>query len=181
MYRRPRQGREGGRAEIRRCCQSAVYLSSGACFDAGYDGYGGSIRSQRDQQTAEGLAKESGDKRFAYDSYRRFIQMARSVLGVEHHHFEDVIEAKKLDSGINLDTQLKAEDGTRSSPNTRRWSSASSASLSPRTRKSSFGDRRGVRLVDESARGSPTAGFMRYRRTGTAVNVQAMVFGNSGR
>ena len=62
-------------------------------------------------QTVEGLAKESGDKRFAYDSYRRFIQMyGQVVLGVEHHHFEDVIEAKKLDSGINLDTQLKAED-----------------------------------------------------------------------
>ena len=41
--------------------------------------------------TVEGLAKASGDKRFAYDSYRRFIQMyGQVVLGVEHHHFEDV-------------------------------------------------------------------------------------------
>src|SRR5579863_9714580 len=62
-------------------------------------------------QTVEGLAQRSGDPRFAYDSYRRFIQMyGQVVLGVDHHHFEDVIEAKKLDSGINLDTQLKAED-----------------------------------------------------------------------
>src|SRR3974390_319248 len=62
-------------------------------------------------KTVEGLAKKSGDARFAYDSYRRFIQMyGQVVLGVEHHHFEDVIEAHKLDSGVTLDTQLKAED-----------------------------------------------------------------------
>ena len=49
--------------------------------------------------TVEGLAKLSGDARFAYDSYRRFIQMYSAVvLGVEHHHFEDILESQKHDS-----------------------------------------------------------------------------------
>ena len=61
--------------------------------------------------TVLGLAKKSGDERFAYDSYRRFIQMyGQVVLGVEHHHFEEVIENAKLESGITLDTQLTAAD-----------------------------------------------------------------------
>src|SRR6266404_5446280 len=61
--------------------------------------------------TAAGLAKQSGDARFAYDSYRRFIQMYSAVvLGVEHHHFEELIELHKEDRGVTLDTELGAED-----------------------------------------------------------------------
>src|SRR5262245_22814759 len=48
--------------------------------------------------TVEGLAKESGDPRFAYDSYRRFLQMyGQVVLGIEHHHFEELIENHKIE------------------------------------------------------------------------------------
>ena len=48
--------------------------------------------------TVQGLVKRSGDARFAYDSYRRFIQMyGNVVLGVEHHHFEDILENVKRD------------------------------------------------------------------------------------
>src|SRR6201992_3243838 len=58
-------------------------------------------------QTAAGLAKQSGDERFAYDSYRRFIQMyGQVVLGIEHHHFEELIENHKFDTGQTLDTDL---------------------------------------------------------------------------
>src|SRR5467141_1576718 len=57
-----------------------------------------------------GLARKSGDERFAYDSYRRFIQMyGQVVLGIENH-FEELIENHKLDSGVSLDTELSAED-----------------------------------------------------------------------
>ena len=134
-------------------------------------------------QTVEGLATASGDKRFAYDSYRRFIQMyGQVVLGVEHHHFEDVIEAKKLDSGINLDTQLKAEDWREvigeykalverelgkpfpQDPQEQLWGAIGAV----------FGSWMNQRAIT-------------YRRLheipadwGTAVNVQAMVFGNMG-
>src|SRR5882724_9433378 len=61
--------------------------------------------------TAAGLAEQSGDARFAYDSYRRFIQMYSAVvLGVEHHHFEELIELHKEDRGVTLDTELGADD-----------------------------------------------------------------------
>ena len=61
--------------------------------------------------TVEGLARQSGDARFAYDSYRRFIQMyADVVLGVDYHHFSDLLEEYKEDNGLTLDTELGAED-----------------------------------------------------------------------
>src|SRR5271165_3925979 len=62
-------------------------------------------------RAVEGLARQSGDERFAYDSYRRFIQMyGQVVLGIEHHHFEELIENHKFDTGQTLDTELSAED-----------------------------------------------------------------------
>src|ERR1700761_7472366 len=55
------------------------------------------------------LAKTSGDERFAYDSYRRFIQMySNVVLEVDHHNFEDILEAFKERKGFSLDTDLSA-------------------------------------------------------------------------
>jgi len=60
--------------------------------------------------TVAGLAQRSKDERFAYDSYRRFIQMyGQVVLGVEHHHFEELLENHKLETGATLDTELTAE------------------------------------------------------------------------
>ena len=62
-------------------------------------------------ETVEGLARQSGDERFAYDSYRRFLQMyGQVVLGIEHHHFEQLIEDHKNEIGASLDTELAAED-----------------------------------------------------------------------
>ena len=61
--------------------------------------------------TVEGLVRDSGDERFAYDSYRRFIQMYGDVvLGVDHHHFEDLLEDHKADRGVDPDTELEASD-----------------------------------------------------------------------
>jgi pyruvate,orthophosphate dikinase len=134
-------------------------------------------------KTVEGLAKKSGDARFAYDSYRRFIQMyGQVVLGVEHHHFEDVIEAHKLDSGVTLDTQLKAAD----------WQSviAEYMALVERQLGKPFPQDPQEQLW--GAIGAVFGSWMNqraitYRRLheipadwGTAVNVQAMVFGNMG-
>ena len=62
-------------------------------------------------QTVEALAELSGDRRFAYDSYRRFITMYSDVvLGFEHHHFEDILDTFKDGQGYSLDTDLSAED-----------------------------------------------------------------------
>ena len=134
-------------------------------------------------KTVEGLSKKSGDQRFAYDSYRRFIQMyGQVVLGVEHHHFEDVIENRKLDTGVTLDTQLTADD----------WQNviAEYKELVKRELGRDF-----PQDPQEQLWGAIGAVFgswmnqraMTYRRLhdiptdwGTAVNVQAMVFGNMG-
>uniref|UniRef100_UPI0025CE1952 PEP/pyruvate-binding domain-containing protein n=1 Tax=Brevundimonas sp. TaxID=1871086 RepID=UPI0025CE1952 len=62
-------------------------------------------------ETAEGLAKLSGDRRFAFDSYRRFITMySNVVLGVSHDSFEEVLDETKDRLGVSLDTELSAED-----------------------------------------------------------------------
>ena len=61
-------------------------------------------------RTVEGLAERSSDRRFAFDSYRRFIQMYGSVvLGIEHYYFEDLLENHKLNRGVILDTEIAAE------------------------------------------------------------------------
>src|SRR5580692_32556 len=61
--------------------------------------------------TVVGLAKASGDARFAWDSYRRFIQMYGAVvLGVDHHHFEEIIEHAKRETGVIEDTALTVDD-----------------------------------------------------------------------
>ena len=62
-------------------------------------------------ETVEAVAKSSGDRRFAYDSYRRFITMYSDVvLGVEHHLFEDILDDHKDRNGYTLDTDLTADD-----------------------------------------------------------------------
>src|SRR5947209_4604339 len=62
-------------------------------------------------QTVEALAELSGDRRFAYDSYRRFITMYSDVvLGVGHDHFEEILEEYKADKGYVLDTDVSAQD-----------------------------------------------------------------------
>src|SRR5262249_22111474 len=60
--------------------------------------------------TAAGLAKASGDPRFAYDSYRRFIQMyGNVVLGIAHHEFETILDHVKDEEGSQQDTELSAQ------------------------------------------------------------------------
>ncbi len=61
--------------------------------------------------TARALAKKTGNERFAYDSYRRFIQMYSDVvLELDHYHFEEMLDQKKMDRDVTLDTELNAED-----------------------------------------------------------------------
>lgn len=134
--------------------------------------------------TVEGLIARSGDARFAYDSYRRFIQMySNVVLGIEHHYFEELLEDLKADKGYVVDTDLSAEDwkalcghykqrvlekgdGTPfpDSPHDQVWGAISAV----------FDSWQNPRAIT-------------YRRLnnipdswGTAVTVQAMVFGNRG-
>src|SRR3546814_17257194 len=62
-------------------------------------------------ETVQGLAAASGDERFAWDSYRRFIQMYSDVvLGLDHGAFEEALEIAKENNGFSLDTEMRAED-----------------------------------------------------------------------
>jgi pyruvate,orthophosphate dikinase len=133
--------------------------------------------------TVNALAAKSGDRRFALDSYRRFITMyCDVVLGIEHHHFEEILDDHKHRNGYTLDTDLNADDlyelvarykkrvqEERSEPfpqdpNAQLWGAIGAV----------FGSWMNQRAIT-------------YRRLhnipeswGTAVNVQAMVFGNMG-
>ena len=92
--------------------------------------------------TVEALAQKSGDRRFAYDSYRRFITMYSDVvLGIEHHHFEEILDDHKDRNGYSLDTDLNADDWEELVAHaTRSASRRSTASRSRRTRTSSSGE-----------------------------------------
>ncbi len=133
--------------------------------------------------TVVGLAKAANDERFAWDSYRRFIQMYGSVvLNVDHHQFEEIIEFAKLEAGVTEDTGLTAADWRQvvgaykglveketgkpfpTDPHEQLWGAIGAV----------FGSWMNPRAIT-------------YRRLhdipaqwGTAVNVQAMVFGNMG-
>jgi len=133
--------------------------------------------------TVDGLAKKSGDERFAWDSYRRFIQMYGDVvLGVPHHDFEDILEQHKRDEGVTLDTDITAQG----------WKEIVAA-----YKKVVVDDTGKPFPIDpqEQLWGAVGAVFnswevpraIAYRAIhdipgdwGTAVNVQAMVFGNMG-
>jgi pyruvate,orthophosphate dikinase len=134
-------------------------------------------------RTVEGLAKNSGDRRFAYDSYRRFLQMyGQVVLGIEHHHFEELIENHKLDAGVLLDTELSAEDWEAIVTGFKEVVVHETGHLFPQDPQQQlwgaigavFGSWMNPRAVTYRGLHSIPSDW------GTAVNVQAMVFGNMG-
>ena len=135
--------------------------------------------------TVKGLATGSGDPRFAWDSYRRFIQMYGSVvLGVDHHRFEEIIETAKLEADVIEDTALTPERTGRKvvEEYTKNGGGGNRQALPAGPAGPVMGrDRRRVRLLDEPARQRLSPACTTSRPSwGTAVNVQAMVFGNMG-
>ncbi len=133
--------------------------------------------------TVEGLAKLSGDPRFAYDSYRRFIQMfSNVVLEVDHHQFEEILETFKEERDYFLDTELSAEDWKAVIG---QYKTAIKAALGrdfPQDPKEQLWGAIGA--VFGSWRNDRAEIYRRLHSIpeswGTAVNVQAMVFGNMG-
>jgi len=134
-------------------------------------------------ETVEALAADSGDARFAYDSYRRFIQMYSDVvMGLDHEVFEEILEDQKASLGHELDTELTAEE----------WQGVIALY------KAKVEEELGKPFPQDpqeqlwGAIGAVFSSWMNsraitYRRLhdipeswGTAVNVQAMVFGNMG-
>ncbi len=133
--------------------------------------------------TVAGLAAKSGDDRFAWDSYRRFIQMYSDVvLGLDHDRFEEALEVAKEDRGFHLDTELSAAD-------------LQALVAEYKALVAEMWDKPFPQDVHDQLWGAIGAVFGSwqserakvYRRLnsipgdwGTAVNVQAMVFGNMG-
>ncbi|MDE2515629.1 MAG: pyruvate, phosphate dikinase [Rhodospirillales bacterium] len=133
--------------------------------------------------TVAGLARASGDARFAWDSYRRFIQMYGSVvLGVDHHRFEEIIEQVKMETGAIEDTALAAEDWQRVAAGYMEMVAEATGKPFPQAPEDQLWGAIGAVFGSWM---NPRANT--YRRLhdipadwGTAVNVQAMVFGNMG-
>ncbi len=133
--------------------------------------------------TVAGLAEASSDARFAWDSYRRFIQMYGSVvLGVDHHRFEEIIEHVKLDAGAIEDTALGAQDWQHVVAGYKDMVAEATGKPFPQDPEEQLWGAIGAVFGSWM---NPRANT--YRRLhdipaswGTAVNVQAMVFGNMG-
>ncbi|WP_122468531.1 pyruvate, phosphate dikinase [Brevundimonas lutea] len=134
-------------------------------------------------QTVEGLAGLSGDRRFAFDSYRRFITMySNVVLGIGHDRFEELLDDHKDRQGVSIDTDLTAKDWERlvgdykalverelgrpfpQDPHDQLWGAIGAVFASWMNDRAKFYRR--MHDIPES--------------WGTAVNVQSMVFGNMG-
>ncbi len=134
-------------------------------------------------RTVEGLAARAGDRRFAFDSYRRFIQMYGSVvLGVEHHFFEDLLENHKLESGAVLDTEIDAGGWEALVGRYKALVAERLGEPFPQDEREQLWGAIGAVFESWMNRRAVT-----YRKLhdipahwGTAVNVQAMVFGNMG-
>ncbi len=133
--------------------------------------------------TVEGLGQSSGDARFAWDSYRRFVQMYGSVvLGVDHHRFEEIIEHVKMSAGVIEDTHLSAQDWHRIVDAYKELVNSETGAPFPQDPQDQLWGAIGAVFGSWM---NPRA--QTYRRLhdipaewGTAVNVQAMVFGNMG-
>lgn len=134
-------------------------------------------------KTVEGLAVLSGDPRFAWDSYRRFIQMyANVVLDVDHHSFEELLDIYKEERDYQLDTDLDVDDwkimvGQYKECVERESGQAFDQDPATQLEKS-------IAAVFGSWRNARATTYRRLHNIpeswGTAVNIQVMVFGNMG-
>ena len=134
-------------------------------------------------ESVEGLARQSGDARFAFDSYRRLVQMFGStVLGVPSDAFTKVLEEVKSDRGVTLDTDLDQEDLRQLVVGYQDLIEKETGRRFPQRPREQLD--LAVRAVFESWNTERATLYRRQERIpedlGTAVNVQAMVFGNRG-
>ena len=133
--------------------------------------------------TVEGLVKKSGDERFAWDSYRRFIQMYGDVvMGLEHHDFEEIMEQHKRDVGITEDTDVTAEGWKDVVAKYKKMVQKELGKPFPEDPEEQLWG-----AIDAVFSSWMVPRAITYRKIndipedwGTAVNVQSMVFGNMG-
>ena len=134
-------------------------------------------------RTVEGLARRSGDRRFAYDTYRRFIQMyADVVLGLDHELFEEILENEKNLKGLELDTELSAEDWAELIARFKKLVETELGTPFPQDIHAQLWG--AIAAVFGSWQNARAIAYRRLHDIpddwGTAVTIQAMVFGNMG-
>jgi pyruvate, orthophosphate dikinase len=134
-------------------------------------------------ESVEGLANKTGNERFAWDSYRRFVQMFGNVCrGVPGERYEDAIKAQKSARGVKLDTELDVDDLRALTTTFKEIYSDHTSEDFPQDPQEQL--KQAIRAVFDSWMGPRAVEYRRINRLpdewGTAVNVQQMVFGNKG-
>ncbi len=134
-------------------------------------------------KTVRGLITRTGNERFAYDSYRRFIQMfGNVVLGIDKSEFENVIEKKKKESHIRMDSSLLADDLKDIISKFKRKVKSKAGEEFPSDPFVQL--RTAIEAVFKSWNNPRAITYRKLNKIssdlGTAVNIQAMVFGNMG-
>src|SRR3954470_8389043 len=134
-------------------------------------------------QSVEGLAKKTGNERFAWDSYRRFVQMFGNVCrGVPGEKIEDAIKARKSEAGVKDDTELTTDDLKALVDAFKQLYRDETDEDFPQDPQEQL--EQAIRAVFDSWMSSRAVEYRRINRIpeewGTAVNVQQMVFGNKG-
>lgn len=134
-------------------------------------------------KSVQGLIKRTGDERFGYDAYRRFINMFGDVvMGVEHKYFEEVLGNTKKEKGVKQDIELESEDWKKVCEEYKEVIKKHTGKTFPENPKDQ------LRMAIDAVFGSwNNKRAISYRKInnitgliGTAVNVQTMVFGNMG-
>jgi len=134
-------------------------------------------------KTVNGLKNKTGNGRFAKDSYRRLIQMyGNVVLGIESHFFEELIENYKLTKGVIQDTELEEEDWDGLIKNFKDVVKEKTKKNFPQDVNEQLWGAIGAVFLSWNSKRAKTYRKINYipDHWGTAVNVQAMVFGNMG-
>ncbi|MEU2370071.1 pyruvate, phosphate dikinase [Streptomyces pseudogriseolus] len=134
-------------------------------------------------KSVQGLAEQAGDDRFAWDSYRRLIQMfGKTVLGVDGELFEDAIEAAKAAKKVTVDTELEAADLKKLVTKFKKIVKTECGRDFPQDPREQMD--LAIKAVFDSWNGDRAKLYRRQERIphdlGTAVNVCSMVFGNLG-
>jgi pyruvate, orthophosphate dikinase len=134
-------------------------------------------------ESVGGLARHTENKRFAWDSYRRFVQMFGNVCrGIPGERFEELIEARKKEAGVSEDTDLDVDDLKALTAEFKRAFEDEAGEEFPQDPQEQLAQ--ATRAVFDSWTGKRAVEYRRINRIpdewGTAVNVQQMVFGNKG-
>jgi len=133
--------------------------------------------------TVQALIKKTGNERFAWDAYRRFIQMFGDVvMGVEHENFEHALQAKKTEKGAAVDTDLSASDLKELVNDYKKIVNKARGTSFPQDAKEQL--KMSINAVFDSWNNNRAISYRRLNdiphNLGTAVNIQTMVFGNMG-